>query len=122
MSCLTRKEQIAVCFLVFCLLVGGAISLWDYHNPERFAELRIVPGNPPPADSLALPATGKLNINTATAEQLSSLPGIGPEIAQRIIQWREENGPFETVADLDRVRGIGDKRLAKMITLIEVRN
>ena len=51
---------------------------------------------------------GKININTATAEQLILLPGIGEVLAQRIIQDRQENGPFQCVEDLVRVKGIGE--------------
>lgn len=50
---------------------------------------------------------GKININTATADELSQLSGIGPTIAQRIVDYREENGDFETIYDLMDVSGIG---------------
>lgn len=49
-----------------------------------------------------------VNINTATSEQLQTLPGIGEVLAQRIIAFREENGPFRLVQELTDVRGIGD--------------
>jgi comEA protein len=55
-----------------------------------------------------------VNINTATAEQLELLPGIGPALAKRIIEFREANGPFEKVDELVAVRGIGEKSLAKL--------
>src|SRR5438067_5730207 len=52
----------------------------------------------------------KVNINTATLDQLEALPGIGPSLGQRIIDYRTQHGPFHSVADLLNVSGIGDKR------------
>ncbi len=52
------------------------------------------------------PATGRVNINTATKEELQALPAIGPAIAQRIIDDRTANGPYKQIEDLARVRGI----------------
>jgi competence ComEA-like helix-hairpin-helix protein len=54
-------------------------------------------------------ASGVVNINTATAEQLALLPRIGPAVAARIVEFREQNGTFESTADLILVRGIGDR-------------
>lgn len=51
----------------------------------------------------------KININTATVEQLTSLDKIGPRYAQRIIDFRNENGPFQSSEDLMKVKGIGMK-------------
>ena len=53
-----------------------------------------------------------VNINTADAERLKSLPGIGPALSQRIIEYREQNGAFKTVDEIKNVRGIGEKRFA----------
>jgi competence protein ComEA len=63
-------------------------------------------GTPSFADEMA-----KVNINTANQEQLMSLKGIGESYAQRIIEYREKNGPFQTPEDLLKVKGIGDKTL-----------
>jgi len=54
---------------------------------------------------------GPVNLNTATLDQLETLPGIGPALGQRIIDYREEHGPFQSVDDLLNVSGIGEKRL-----------
>ena len=61
-----------------------------------------------------------ININTATAAQLETLPGIGPVLAQRIIDYRTEYGPFQTVGDLTNVSGIGTKKLEAVLDLITV--
>ena len=53
----------------------------------------------------------KVNINTATREQLISLKGIGESYADRIIEYREKNGPFQAPEDLLKVKGIGEKTL-----------
>jgi competence protein ComEA len=53
----------------------------------------------------------KININTATVEELVNLDRIGPKYAERIVQYRETNGPFVTVEDIMMVKGIGAKTL-----------
>ena len=61
-----------------------------------------------------------VNINTASAEQLQMLPGIGPVLAGRIIAWRDENGPFRATEELTKVSGIGQKKLEEILDLITV--
>jgi competence protein ComEA len=56
----------------------------------------------------------RVNLNTATLEQLDALPGVGPAIAQRIIDSRQAEGPFRQVDDLTRVDGIGAKTLERL--------
>jgi competence protein ComEA len=62
-----------------------------------------------------------ININTADIAQLSSLPGIGPSIAERIVKYRKESGAFKTPQDLGKVKGIGEKKLAKVLNKITVK-
>jgi competence protein ComEA len=59
-----------------------------------------------------------LDLNTATQAQLEELPGIGPTLAQAIIQEREREGGFHSVDDLRRVSGIGDARFARLRPLV----
>jgi competence protein ComEA len=59
--------------------------------------------------ALAADSAGKVNINTATAEQLMLLPRIGPSVAGRILDFREKNGSFKQTSDLLLIKGIGDK-------------
>jgi competence protein ComEA len=67
---------------------------------------------PAKGDAAAAPAV--VNLNTATAEQLDTLPGIGAKVAARIIEYRQKNGPFKKIEDLMNVRGIGEKNFLKI--------
>ncbi len=58
--------------------------------------------------------TGKVNINTASVEQLATLPGIGEKLAARIVETRQKVGSFKSVQELMTVKGIGEKNLAKL--------
>lgn len=70
-----------------------------------------VPGGSAPAGAGDSAGDSRININTADRAELERLPGIGPALAERIIQYREQNGPFVSVDDLMNVSGIGEKRL-----------
>ena len=61
-----------------------------------------------------LPDISPLNLNTATLEELAQLPGIGEELARRIVEYREGSGPFETLEQLMEVSGIGEGKFAAM--------
>ncbi|MBT8798504.1 helix-hairpin-helix domain-containing protein [Microbacterium flavum] len=85
-------------------------------------QLRIpVAGEAPPATGApGVASDGRVNLNTADAAALDTLPRVGPAIAERIIRWREENGSFTSVDDLLSVPGIGDKMLASLRDLVTV--
>jgi competence protein ComEA len=61
-----------------------------------------------------------IDINTAAPEDLEALPGIGPVLAKRIVDFRRERGPFKKVEDLEQVSGIGPKKLAQLQPYIEI--
>ena len=63
---------------------------------------------------------GRININTASATLLDTLPGVGPILAQRIVDHRENNGPFRDVSELSNVEGIGNGTMLKILDMITV--
>lgn len=73
-----------------------------------------------PVESPAVSGTGRIDLNRADAALLETLPRVGPALAQRILQWREENGGFRTVEDLLSVTGIGEKTFAGLKDLVTV--
>jgi comEA protein len=67
-------------------------------------------------------ATGKVvNINTASATELETLPGIGPSLAKKIVEFRQKNGGFKSPSDLMAVQGIGEKKYEQLKNLISVK-
>ncbi len=77
--------------------------------------LAVIAAAAAPPCGAAPPETGaKVNINTAGIDELVTLPGVGRAYAQRIIEYRDKNGPFKRVEDLLNVRGIGEKTFAKI--------
>ena len=66
------------------------------------------------AQEAFLPDVSPLDLNSATAEELTVLPGIGPALAERIVAYRREHGGFNTVEELMEVSGIGEAKLAEL--------
>lgn len=92
--------------------VQGGVSQSELSSQQGSGDSRA-----PVKSSGAVPG-GLINLNTATLEQLDSLPGIGPAIAQRIIDYREKAGGFKAVEEITEVSGIGDATLTKIKDLI----
>lgn len=102
----TRRAELAAVNLAARLTDGAQILV----------PVRAVAGGGGVAAAGGTAATpaGPVNLNTATPEQLDGLDGIGPTTAQKIVEYRKEHGGFGSLQDLDRIPGIGPKRLAAL--------
>ncbi len=87
--------------------------------PRRVATPPAAPTAPTGTAAPGQPAV-PVNLNTATLEQLDTLPGVGPATAQKILDYREQHGGFGSVDELGEVPGIGDVRLAALRDLVRV--
>jgi competence protein ComEA len=85
---------------------AGAVSSRSVSSNERSEASKTA--------KLTHPSEGLVNINTANLEELQRLPGVGPVTAQRILEYRNRNGRFESVDELMEVEGIGPSKLEKM--------
>jgi competence protein ComEA len=64
--------------------------------------------------------TSKVNLNTASVQQLTTLPGVGPQLAARIVEYRQKSGTFRSTQELMNVKGIGEKNFAKIEAWLSV--
>ena len=123
-----KKQGITVLLLLTFLFLGFICGFFMGRNVNHSnVELSHLPiPTITPASSGTQPIsqpqqiTGKININTATIDQLMLLPGIGQVLAQNIIDHRNTHGNFQKTADLLLVEGIGEQRLDSIIDLITV--
>lgn len=108
---------------------GVDVALLNLARKVVDGELILVGVTPPPgqatgaggpAAGAAAPAGGPVNLNTATLADLDTLPGVGPVLAQRILDEREQRGGFTAVADLRKVQGIGSSRYEQLKDLVTV--
>lgn len=94
------------------------------HVPKPGETPRAQPPAPVPGSSAAAAgpsaSTGLVNLNTAGESELDTLPGVGPVLAARIVQWRATNGRFSSVDELGEVSGIGEKLLSQLRPLVTV--
>ena len=118
----------AVNFLVILILVGS--GFWGVRRfaPAVFLgkpDLIAVPNEErsqsQTTETLAPSTPELLNINTASAEELQTLPNIGVQMAQRIVDYREQYGEFASVEDLQKVKGIGAKTLEKLRPFVDAK-
>ena len=95
----TLSSAIALCTLLF---IGTPVIAAPIQNPAQVAE------------------KATLNLNTATLDQLETLPGIGRKVAERILEHRTKSGGFKKIEELMNVKGIGEKSFLKIKPLITV--
>ena len=113
-------------------LPGTDIAWLNLARPLADGELIAVGVTPPPGVALGAGPSGggatvgetagggKVDLNRATAQELETLPGVGPVLAQRIVEHRERVGGFGSVAELRKVSGIGDTRFEQLRELVTV--
>jgi competence protein ComEA len=103
------KREILVLVILIAVLI--ALNVVNYAKRERLKANTLVV-----VEEIAV----KIPINSAQTDELDVLPGIGPALAGRIVAYRKEHGPFKTVEDIKKVKGIGNKLFEKMLPFIEL--
>lgn len=93
----------------------GAVSV-ELAVPRTAPSTSVPPQTSPETTAVVFP----IDLNTADTGQLQAIAGIGPVLAQRIVAFREENGPFTQIEQLLLVEGIGEKRLENMLEFITI--
>ena len=141
MGFFTPPERFAVLFLIFLLVIGTSIYLYKLNHPsfapayiikdfekrmeeEKNKEEIINYNLPiPEYEKNERPAKlkGKININTAGIDELVQIPGIGPAYSKKIIEYRKKYNGFRTIEEIKQIKGIGEKKFAKMRDYIRVK-
>ena len=121
---LTKAENKALLIIVITLTSAGIIQLLrpvqqkikdiDYSVSDSMFQ-SLVAGERRPeqithTNAVTMPSES-ININTASVQELENLPGVGKIIAQRILTYRRQNGPFKSSDDLLKIKGLGEKKL-----------
>ncbi len=99
-------RKLALLIFLTSLLLGGT---YYFAKSRGFEQYRIKPLD---AQS-SIKKKYQININLASAREFENLPGIGPALAERIVDDREKRGSFRSVEDISRVKGIGEKKMGK---------
>lgn len=126
----TRTEQRAILFLLVTFGVGSAIVWYRRNLPPPPVELALLDSLQVHASHIPSATTrsatndsarlflkknkGSINVNTATLAELIELPGVGEVLAQRILDYRAQHGKFKRVDDLEKVNGLGKRKVQAM--------
>ena len=109
MAKFTKEEKIILITIVSAAIIGILINALVSYNKKIEKKPRVS------SEPIIL------NINTASAEQLDKLPGIGSAYAERIIKYREENNGFKSIDEVTNVKGIGKVTFSKMKPYITIK-
>lgn len=133
MNIFTSQEKTIIKFLAGSLLLGTIVTAYrHWYSPElSMANMNLesfkAASEKPWGDSLNKGMENKeiqsliiININTSNKDELMTVPGIGPVMAGRIIRYREDFGPYKTLEDIQRVKGIGVKTLERIKPYIKI--
>jgi comEA protein len=135
MSIFTQQERFVILFLIFLLVLGGSVYLYKLNHPsaapayiikdfekkiheEKQNKIQINYNLPsPPKEQIEKQEkklTVKININSAGMNELQKIPGIGPVYAGRITEYRNKHNGFNSISEIKKIKGIGDKKFNKM--------
>jgi comEA protein len=133
----TRNEQKIFLFLSIVFITGAFIKIYkayfvhqpvqqfDYSTSDAQFKERTAQNfsaHPDDKKNPGVPSPGqKIDLNSATKNMLTRLPGIGEGIAEQIILYRDERGKFSSVDELKKIRGIGPKKFEKILPYVEIR-
>ena len=121
-----KNARLHAMILLTCTFAAFILGLFAGRNVGRTpVQIRSLPAVTTAATEEVTANTAPtepliIDLNTATSEQLQTLPGIGPVIAERIVAYREEYGAYETVGELMNVEGVGEKKLEAIWDLVTV--
>lgn len=102
-----KQERWKVALAVIFLLASG---FWYSH---LYYDGKVIQETAPVMETVEIAVDDAINLNTASKEELMLLDGIGEKMAERILTYREEHGPFAKIEDIQNVKGIGEKTYAK---------
>ena len=125
------KNKVSVLLaVVTALFVGFTLGLFVGRNTGSGTVTLAVPAQMQTAPTAAATAAAEtvpeetvsfpVNINTADVDTLTALPGIGQVLAERIVAYRQQNGPFRAIEEITKVEGIGEKKAEAILELITV--
>ena len=119
-----QRDILILLTCIFAVFLGGFLLGRNYNHEEiqlsSLSSPKTQIASKQTQSPISRESAAPININTASVSDLMALPGIGQSTAEKIVQYRKENGPFTSVAQLTNVGGIGEKKLADIIDLITV--